>query len=192
VSIASDAVRAPRDIVAPPSLGRCMPLDRSLVETLYRQYGFQVARRCRRILGDSDEATDAAQEVFVRLLTKGADFRGAAEWITWLYRVATNVCLNRLRDQKTRAALLLRNADEIAPSSPSPPDAAGTADRRFLVQLLEELDETTQEIVLYHLVDEMSQGEIAELVGLSRVTVNKRLMRFRARAEERARSRRVG
>jgi RNA polymerase sigma-70 factor (ECF subfamily) len=170
-----------------------MPLDRSLVDALYRQYGFQVERRCRRILGDSDEASDAAQEVFVRLLTKGADFRGAAEWMTWLYRVATNVCLNRLRDQKTRAALLARNADEVAPSSPSPPpDAAGTIDRRFLVTLLEELDETTQEIVLYHLVDEMSQGEIAALVGLSRVTVNKRLMRFRAHAEERARSRRVG
>jgi len=168
------------------------PLDRSLVEALYRQYGFQVERRCRRILGNSDEATDAAQEVFIRLLTKGAEFRGAAEWMTWLYRVATNVCLNRLRDDKNRAALLDRNADEIRPSSPPPPDAERHTDRRFVLALLQNLDETTQEIVLYHLIDEMSQGEIAELVGLSRVTVNKRLMKFRAHAEEQARRRSVG
>jgi len=77
-------------------------------------------------------------------------------------------------------------------SSPPPPDAERHTDRRFVLALLQNLDETTQEIVLYHLIDEMSQGEIAELVGLSRVTVNKRLMKFRAHAEEQARRRSVG
>ena len=166
------------------------PLERSIVDELYRRYGFQVERRCRRILGHSDEATDAAQEVFVRLLTRGADFRGAAEWTTWLYRVATNVCLNRLRDRRTRAALLEQNADAVVPTGAAPPD--GGLDRRFLLELLGQLDETTQEIVLYHFVDELAQGEIAELVGLSRVTVNKRIMKFRTQAEERARTRRAG
>jgi RNA polymerase sigma-70 factor (ECF subfamily) len=170
-----------------------MPLlDRLLVEDLYRRYGFQVERRCRRVLGDTDEATDAAQEVFVQLLSKGGDFRGTADWMTWLYRVATNVCLNRVRDRSRRAALLRENADEVVPSSLPAPDASGHTDRRFLLELLGELDETTQEIVIYHLVDELPQGEIAELVGLSRVTVNKRLMKFRAHAEERTRRRKTG
>jgi RNA polymerase sigma factor (sigma-70 family) len=166
------------------------PLDRLVVEELYRRYGFQVERRCRRILGNNDEATDAAQEVFVRLLTKGGDFRGGSEWMTWLYRVATNVCLNRLRNRRTRAELLSRNADEVMPSGAPAPD--GGVDRRFLQALMAELDETTQEIIVYHLVDDMPQGEIAELVGLSRVTVNKRIMKFKARAEERARQREAG
>jgi RNA polymerase sigma-70 factor (ECF subfamily) len=169
------------------------PLDRTTVEDIYRRYGFQVERRCRRILGDTDEAADAAQEVFVKVLTRGAQFRGAAEWMTWLYRVATNVCLNRLRDRRTRAALLSQNADEVAPASAPRPDER--AELRFLVELLAEIDETTREIIGYHIIDEMPQGEIAALVGLSRVTVNKRLMKFRAQCEEWSRGdqqRRIG
>lgn len=168
------------------------PLERSVVEELYRRYGFQVERRCRRILGERTEAADAAQEVFVRVLIKGVDFRGAAEWMTWLYRVATNVCLNRLRDRRTRAALLEQTAGALESATPMGRDPASGSDRRFLVELLGELDETTQAIVLYHLVDDMSQGEIAVLVGLSRVTVNKRIMRFRALAEQRTRRREAG
>jgi RNA polymerase sigma-70 factor, ECF subfamily len=166
--------------------------DRLFVEDLYRRYGFQVERRCRRILGDRDEATDAAQEVFVRLLTREVNVSADMEWMAWLYRVATNVCLNRVRDRRRRAELLHQNAHEVAPAGLPAPDADGRSDRRFLLELLGELDETTQEIVLYHLVDEMPQGEIAELVGLSRITVNKRLMKFRTHAEERARERKAG
>ena len=165
-----------------------VPLDRATVEELYRRYGCQVERRCRRILGNADEAADAAQEVFVKVLTRGADFRGAAEWMTWLYRVATNVCVSWLRDRANRAALLSQNAAEVEPSAAPRPD--GTLDRRLLLELLGELDDTTREIVAYHLVDEIPQGEIAALVGLSRVTVNKRITKFRARCEERTQRRR--
>jgi RNA polymerase sigma factor (sigma-70 family) len=171
------------------------PLDRTTVEELYRRYGFQVERRCRRILANADEASDAAQEVFVKVLARGGDFRGTADWMTWLYRIATNVCLNRLRDGRTREALLLQNADDIVPAQAPSPDASAIIDRRFVVGLLDELDETTREIVVYHIVDDMAQGEIAALVGLSRVTVNKRLMKFRARCEEwtqRGQQRRIG
>jgi RNA polymerase sigma-70 factor (ECF subfamily) len=121
----------------------------------------------------------------VRALSHGSTFRGAAEWVTWLYRVATNVCLNRLRDTRTRQLLLSTNADAVAPWAAASPDAGAIVDRRFLLDLLAELDDTTREIVAYHIIDEMPQGKIAELVGLSRVTVNKRIMRFRARCEER-------
>ncbi len=159
-------------------------LDRATVEELYRRYGFQVERRCRRILGNADEAADAAQEVFVKVLVRGAEFRGAAEWMTWLYRVATNVCLNRLRNHRNRAALLRQNAEDLAPPGAPSPDASGNIDRRFLIEVLSDLDEMTREIVVYHVIDDMSQGEIAALVGLSRITVNKRLMKFRARCEE--------
>jgi RNA polymerase sigma factor (sigma-70 family) len=159
------------------------PLDRATVEDLYRRYGFQVERRCRRILGGVSDAADAAQEVFVKVLTRGGDVRGTSEWTTWLYRVATNVCLNRLRDLRTRDVLLRQHAHEVTPSAVPPPD--GNIDRHIMTELLAELDETTREIVVYHLIDEMPQGEIAALIGLSRVTVNKRLMKFRARCEER-------
>lgn len=161
------------------------PLDRSIVEDLYRRYGFQVERRCRRLLRNPEDALDASQEVFVRALSHGGSFRGAAEWMTWLYRVATNVCLNRLRDHRTRQALLSTHAHAAIEWAAPGPDGDARIDYRVLLEMLTELDDTTREIVVYHVIDEMPQREISSLVGLSRVTVNKRIMRFRAQCEER-------
>jgi len=123
-------------------------LERSTVEALYRKYGFQVESRCRRILGDADEAADAAQEVFVTLMTKGGGFRGDATWMTWL-------CAFQYRDA--------------------------------LRALLGAVDRKTQEIAVYYFLDEMSQTDIGKLMGMSRVSVNKRLAKLRARAQKKLR-----
>src|SRR5262245_59652880 len=72
------------------------PLD---VEALYRKYGPMVVRRCRRLLGDAAEAWDGAQEVFVRVLKRQATLSGAYPSCL-LYRIATNLSLNRLRDRR--------------------------------------------------------------------------------------------
>ena len=69
------------------------------VETLYRTYGPMVLRRCRRLLGDEDSALDAMQDVFVRVL-KNQDRLKATYPSSLLYRIATNVCLNHIRDQR--------------------------------------------------------------------------------------------
>src|SRR5262245_7283991 len=59
-----------------------------------------VYRRCLRLLGDEDEAMDAWQDVFVRVLERRIDARHPS---SFLYRVATNLCLNRIRDRRRRA-----------------------------------------------------------------------------------------
>ncbi len=156
-------------------------LDRRIVEELYRRYGYQVEARCRRLLSIG-EAADAAQEVFVRLIRKGGSFRGDAEWMSWLYRIATNVCLNRLRSRGRRREELCAEAPPEATSAGGQEDGVL---RRQLLGLLHTFDAKTQQIAVYHFVDGLSQGEIAELVGLSRVSVNKRLARFRAEARHR-------
>jgi len=69
------------------------------VETLYRTYGPMVLRRCRRLLRDEDRALDAMQDVFVRVL-KNQDRLKATYPSSLLYRIATNVCLNHIRDQR--------------------------------------------------------------------------------------------
>jgi len=160
-------------------------LERSTVEALYRKYGFQVESRCRRILGDADEAADAAQEVFVTLMTKGGGFRGDATWMTWLYRVATNVCLNRLRDSGARRQLLDINAECVKPRPATDPGAFQYRDA--LRALLGAVDRKTQEIAVYYFLDEMSQTDIGKLMGMSRVSVNKRLAKLRARAQKKLR-----
>ncbi len=71
------------------------------IDRLYRTYGPMVLRRCRRLLRDEDQALDAMQDVFARLLQHGD--RLTAEYpSSLLYRMATNLCLNRLRERRGR------------------------------------------------------------------------------------------
>jgi RNA polymerase sigma-70 factor (ECF subfamily) len=156
-------------------------IDRAELEALYRSYGPLVRRRARSILGDDLEAQDAVQEVFVRVIKSAADFRRQSQPSTWLYRIATNLCLNRVRDGRRRRDHLDRFGEQVhhapPPPAPSSPDARATL-RRVLAQLPEEL----AEIAVYYWVDEMDQAEIAEILGVSRRTVGNRLERFRAEA----------
>lgn len=156
-------------------------LDRSTVEALYRRYGHQVERCCRRILRDDAEAADATHEVFIRLLTRGGEFRADAEWMTWLYQVATRLCLNRLRDEKNRRKILQRHGDPVKPRNAFPPSLL--EDRNVLRMLLDSEDAQTQEIAVYRHVHGMTLQETAGMVGLSRPTVAERLKSFTKRAQ---------
>ena len=71
------------------------------IDQLYRQYGPMVMRRCRQLLRDEDLALDATQDVFVRLIERRDHLR-ADYPSSLLYRIATNLCLNRIRDAKKR------------------------------------------------------------------------------------------
>jgi RNA polymerase sigma-70 factor (ECF subfamily) len=162
-------------------------LERAVVEDLYRRYWFQVEARCRRILA-GPEALDAAQEVFVRLITSGGEFRAESEWMTWLYRVATNICLNRIRDQQRRGARW--QADALAATAGSEVDLERLfANRERLIEVLGRFDQKTQQIAIHYFLDEMTQDEIGEVLSLSRVSVNKRLQRFRKEVESMNRGR---
>ncbi len=149
------------------------------VEDLYRRFGPSVLARCRRVLGDGAVAEDAMQEVFVRAL-RNADAIPApdAEALAWLYRVGTNVCLDALRANKVRAAV---PAEDLQPAAP--PDAASDLERRevCLRALAGQPESLTAPAVLYYL-DEVEQGRIAEILGVTRRTVLNRLAEFLRRA----------
>jgi RNA polymerase sigma factor (sigma-70 family) len=169
---------------SPPIDPRGAALGRAELEALYRSYGPLVRRRARSLLGDDPEAQDAMQEVFVRVIGAMAEFRGQSQPSTWLYRITTNLCLNRLRDGKRRRDHLLRlGEDAVASSAPRtqsgpPPETRATL-RRVLAGIPEEL----AEIAIFYYVDEMDQAEIATILGVSRRTIGYRLDRFRAEAQ---------
>nr|XP_061797975.1 ECF RNA polymerase sigma factor SigM-like [Nerophis lumbriciformis] len=117
------------------------------------------------------------QEVFVRVATKHDSYRGDAPMLRWIYRITTNLCLNRLRQKRTHPVVadpqaVLRMIDGTTRSE----------DRGAVMTVLAAHDELTQQIAVYYFVDEMSMEEVAETVGYSRKTVSKKLERFRKRA----------
>src|SRR5262245_1709562 len=79
---------------------RAMADDR--LTRLYREYGPYIYARCVRLLGDSATAEDATQETFMRVhrhLHKAPD---PGQALPWIYRIATNYCLNEIRDRRLR------------------------------------------------------------------------------------------
>ncbi len=151
---------------------------RDQVAALYRRYGALVQNRCRYLLGDRDAAQDAAQEVFVKVLRNLDQFRGDASPSTWILRIATNHCLNRLAAQRagwmSRFRQHVRHVDEAGLRGGVDPEKA-----RLVRQILGRLDRETQAVAVHYYVDEMTQDEIAALIGRSLPTIRKRLATFR-------------
>ena len=143
-----------------------------------RRYGASVLRRCGGILGDADEAQDAAQEVFALILTRQSQFRGESDLGTWIYRITTNRCLNRLRGDRRREARD-QQGEAWAGLPPANP-YQHYALKEGLGQLLTRLDSLGQEILIYRYLDGMTQVEIAAATGKSRRTVGKRLSKIDA------------
>lgn len=134
-------------------------------------------RRARYLLDSDDEARDAMQEVFLRVARSHETFRGDAPVLHWMYRVTTNLCLNRLR--RTKRHPVVHDPDAVRRLTT---DADDPADRQAVLFVLSKCDRTTQSIaVLYHL-DGMKMEEVAAVVGVSRKTVGRKLAAFEKRA----------
>ncbi len=120
------------------------------------------------------------QEVFLKALQTPDAFQGRAAASTYLFSIATHLCFHRLRHNAIRndlwqESVALRLSREVDLEQ-------DTSTRELWARLLEETDEQTALIALYHFVDGIPQGEIGTMLGLSRVTINQRLQRFRAAA----------
>ncbi|MFO0744501.1 MAG: RNA polymerase sigma factor [Myxococcota bacterium] len=154
--------------VTPEDRGEVPELD---LEDLYRRFAPQVLRRGRYFLGPS-EAEELVHEVFVRALEQKDRFRGESSPATWLFRIATHLCLNRLRDRKRQAALLVRHGPTVwAQSDPgSSPEA-----RAFLSSLWRTLDEELAMIGTLYYVDGLTTADIGEMLEVSDRTIANRL-----------------
>jgi RNA polymerase sigma factor (sigma-70 family) len=149
-------------------------MDRAVLDQLYRSHGPAVLRRARQILQDEAEARDALQEIFLSLADH-TSFTPRDGNTAWFYIRTTNYCLNRLRDDKNRARL---RSERLAPPATSAlPDVETTVMARGL---LERLPAPLAEVAVYYYCDEMTQEEIAALLGCSRRHVGHLVERIRA------------
>ncbi len=155
-----------------------MGLDRAAVRELYAQYAPVVYRRARFILGRDADAWDVVQEVFTRMLTDGASFRGEARPMTWVYRITTNLSLNLLRARRLREPTLTVVSDPTT----SPSDAVEA--KQYVSKWLEVLTEREVEVATLLYLDGLTQQEVADVLGLSRKTIVREVEALRARLLE--------
>ncbi len=141
------------------------------LDQLYRRYAGVVLRRAMRFYPRS-EAEEVVHEVFLKVLESMDSFRGESAPSTWLWRVTTRHCLNRLRDDGRRRELLTEHHDAVPGVLGSQPNSEA---QLLLAQLWRSLDPELVAIGVYAYVDGLSHDEIAPLVGCSPRTVGTRL-----------------
>jgi RNA polymerase sigma factor (sigma-70 family) len=94
------------------------------VGELYDRYAHVIFLRARGILGSDEEAHDAVQETFAKVIKNWEQFRGESSPLTWMYRISTNLCLNRLRNKKGHERKHAAHPEEI--SGPDDPGGSRT------------------------------------------------------------------
>ncbi len=146
------------------------------IEELYEKYGPMVLRRCRSLLRDEENALDAMQEVFLKLIEKAHRLR-ADYPSSLLYTMATNTCLNRIRNEKRKNEI---PGDDLLRIIASYDDtekrlmASETLDRIF-----KPMQPTTRDIAVLYFVDGMTLQEVADTVGMSLSGIRKRLRKLK-------------
>ena len=132
-----------------------------------------------RLLGSTEDARDAGQEVFLRLFREWGKV-GEVTLAAWLYRVTANVCFDARR--RRRPAVDLDSAPEIASREESPEKALAAAQRReVLLDEIQKLPERERMAVLLREIEGFDTAEVAAMMGSAEVTVRSQIFSARAR-----------
>lgn len=147
------------------------------VSEWYASHGPMVLRRCRVLLRDEADAVDAMHDVFLEVVRR-KDRLAVEAPSAFLWRTATNLCLNRIRSRRRRP----QDADtDLVERIARAPDAEDQAlVRRWLDRLFGGEPASTRTMAVLHLVDGLTLPEVAEMMGMSESGVRKRLRVLKA------------
>jgi RNA polymerase sigma-70 factor (ECF subfamily) len=159
---------------------RCLGGDTAAFRTLVERYQRVLFTVAVRMLGDADQATDAAQDAFVSAYRKLQTYDQGHKFFSWLYRILVNECLNVRRTRR-----LLEPLDAGLTSGDNPHRTAEQAELRVSVRsALGRLTPAYREVVVLRHYAGMSYVEMAEALGVPEKTVKSRLYSARQRLGE--------
>lgn len=166
-------------------IARLQKRDEAAFEELIRQYEKKVYTLCFRMCGNSEDAEEAAQDAFLALW-RGIDrFRQESSLSTWIYRLATNACIDTLRRRKKQSGSVSLDDEELfvdaVDTSPQPQE---TVEHREAQKLLQEglstLPEEYRKVLILREIEGLSYTEIAESASIELGTVKSRISRGRS------------
>ncbi len=137
-------------------------------EALLRLYEVRVARTALRLLGNRQDAQDAAQEVFLRLHRQISRIESAGNLSGWLYRVTVNASYDILR--KRRSSVSIEDA-RLAVESSAEAEAGRDQQRRLVAEALQTLPEKERAALALRDIEGLSTQEVAGILGSSEATV---------------------
>jgi len=152
----------------------CLAGDSESFRPLVERYQGRVFGLVRRLTGSVEDARELAQEVFLRVFRAAGRYKPKARFTTWLYRIATNVCLNELRKGEYRQQIEslegseaeAGSADSVAGENASPETRLQAREREALIrQALSQLPDKQRAAMLLRITGEFSYREIAAQLG---------------------------
>ncbi len=175
--------------------------DRGALGELLGAYHRRVYHQCLRMLGNADDAAEVAQDALMKAVQHVDSFKGDSRFGTWLFRIAMNVGISRLRRQKVRRAASLESAgsaggndhDQASPlktmiaQDREPPPGQGVEQAEqveLLTACLDHLEANLKAVILLRDLQGMDYQEIAEVMGVPVGTVKSRLFRARVALRE--------
>lgn len=152
---------------------------------LYKDKVFQL---CYRILGNRQEAEDIAQEAFIRAYVNISSFKTHLKFSTWIYRIATNLCIDRIRKKKPDYYLDaevpgtegLNMYSQVAAGTDLPEKEFESMELQEVIQAeISKLPEKYRSVIVLKYIEELSLNEISEILDLPLGTVKTRIHRGR-------------
>jgi RNA polymerase sigma-70 factor (ECF subfamily) len=151
----------------------CQRGEREAFDRLVQRYQRDVYRLCYRYVNNHPDASDMAQEVFLKAYRAIGSFRGDSSFSTWLYRIAVNTCLNFRAARRPLSAELPEALPDRAASAAERLEHEEQARRvREAVSSLPEKQRATVILKIYH---DLTHEEVAEIVGATVGTVKANL-----------------
>jgi len=173
---------------------RCKQNDRAAFDELVRKYEKRVYNLAYRLSNHYDEANDISIDAFIRVFQAIKMFRGDANFSTWLFRIVTNVYLDRRKRTRNKQHLSLEEyieleentvARQIEDPSPTPAVAVEQNERTSLLQgAIVTLPHDQKAMILLYHTEGLSYEEIASVLELPIGTVKSRLNRARLKLRE--------
>jgi RNA polymerase sigma-70 factor, ECF subfamily len=170
--------------------------DSTAFSQLVELYQHRLVGVMNHLLGNTEEAEDMAQEVFLRVYRTRKKYRPKAKFATWLFTIANNLALNALRNRQRKRVVAL-DVNESGPLGPRPAeqlvqnrDATPStslqhAELAARVRIaLDNLNERQKMAVILNKFEDMGYAEIAEIMDLTSKAVKSLLSRARARLRE--------
>jgi RNA polymerase sigma-70 factor (ECF subfamily) len=162
---------------------RCRKGDLGAFEELYRLHAGRLYSVACRMVGNPSDAEDLLQEIFLSAHRKLDSFRGESALGTWLYRLATNLCLDHLRSKAARTRQLTGALDD-EPALAEPGTRAlaeRTLTRMDLERALAQLPEGCRAAFVLHDIEGLEHREVAEALGIAEGTSKSQVHKARLR-----------
>lgn len=163
--------------------------DVTAFETLIQEYQKRIFSIAYRMMQNQEDAADLTQEIFLKLFQNLDKFRGNSQFSTWVYRVATNTCLDALKKAKRQTAYSLDKEieteegtllGELPDKGPSPQELAEKKAILEAVRLgIAKLSKEHQRVMILRELEGLSYEEIAQILNCSVGTVKSRINRAR-------------